>query len=267
MSLSLRWHRHLLAVPPEWRPCQLFITVNTVENIPASPPPAGYGPRPVTHVREGRALSASRAAVLDVLRDAPAPTTVGELEQRTSLHANTLREHLEALVARGLARRVRATPSGRGRPAWLYEAVEPEVGTDGSEYAGLAATLAAHLHRTSSDPRQDAVVAGRAWGHDLARKAGPPAAPGAAEARRKVVAILDQVGFAPDADPRAATVRLTRCPLLETAKEYPDVVCGVHLGIVQGALEEYGADSSRSDLRPFSEPGACRLELLTRAPK
>jgi hypothetical protein len=42
------------------------------------------------------------------------------------------------------------------------------------------------------------------------------------------------------------------------------VVCGVHLGIVRGALEEYGADSDRTDLQPFAEPGACRLDLLTR---
>ncbi len=235
-----------------------------MENIPASPAPDGYGPRPATPVREGRALSASRAAVLDVLRDAGAPTTVAELERETTLHANTLREHLDALVARGHARRVRATPSGRGRPAWLYEAVEPEVPVGSSEYAGLAASLAAHLHRTSTDPQADAVAAGETWGRELARKAGAPTGPGAAAARRTVVAILDEIGFAPESDDRATTARLTRCPLLDTAKAYPDVVCGVHLGIVRGALEEYGADSSRTDLRPFSEPGACRLDLLTR---
>jgi predicted ArsR family transcriptional regulator len=211
-----------------------------------------------------RELPGASAAVLDVLRDAGGPTTVADLERETTLHANTLREHLDALVARGHARRVRATPSGRGRPAWLYEAVEPEVPAGSSEYAGLAASLAAHLHRTSTDPQADAVAAGHAWGKDLARGAGAPAGPGAAAARRKVVAILDEIGFAPEADDRATTVRLTRCPLLDTAKAYPDVVCGVHLGIVRGALEEYGADSSRTDLRPFSEPGACRLDLLTR---
>jgi predicted ArsR family transcriptional regulator len=203
--------------------------------------------------------------VLEALQASDGPTALARLSEETGLHTNTLREHLEALVARGYARRRRATPSGRGRPAWLYEATEPEVGTAGSEYAGLAATLAAHIHRTSSDPREDAVAAGRAWGHDLASRSGPPAGPGAADARRKVVRLLDDVGFSPETDDRATTVRLTRCPLLETAKEYPDVVCGVHLGIVRGALEEYGVNSSRSDLVPFAEPGACRLELLTRA--
>jgi predicted ArsR family transcriptional regulator len=191
------------------------------------------------------------------------PTALPELTEATGLHANTLREHLEALVNRGLVRRERSAPSGRGRPAWLYEAVDPSVGDAGTEYAGLAAALAAHLHRTSTDPDRDAVEAGRAWGRDLAHRAGPPSAPSAAAARRKVVDILDDVGFAPRTDERATTAHLTRCPLLETAKEYPDVVCGVHLGIVRGALEEYGADSARTQLLPFAEPGACRLALLT----
>jgi len=203
--------------------------------------------------------------VLEALQASDGPTALAQLSEETGLHPNTLREHLEALVARGYARRRRATPSGRGRPAWLYEATEPEVGAAGSEYAGLAATLAAHIHRTSSDPHEDAVAAGRVWGHDLASRSGPPEGPGAAEARRKVVRLLDDVGFSPETDERATTVRLTRCPLLETAKEYPDVVCGVHLGIARGALEEYGADSTRTDLLPFVEPGACRLHLLTRA--
>lgn len=235
-----------------------------MKNIPANRVPDGYGPRPAAPTGQGRALSPARAAVLDALRAAGTPVTVAELERGSTLHANTLREHLDVLVARGHARRVRATPNGRGRPAWLYEAEEPEPAAGSPEYAGLAATLAAHLHRTSDTPQEDAVAAGRDWGHDLARRAGGPGGDGQAAARRKVVEILDDIGFAPESDSRATTARLTRCPLLDTAKAYPDVVCGVHLGIVRGALDEYGADSDRTDLRPFAEPGACRLELLTR---
>ena len=83
----------------------------------------------------------------------------------------------------------------------------------------------------------------------------------AAAARREVVALLDEVGFEPEADATATTVRLTRCPLLEAAHRSPEVVCSVHLGLVSGALEEYGADPEGSDLVPFAEPGACLLHL------
>jgi predicted ArsR family transcriptional regulator len=79
-----------------------------------------------------------------------------------------------------------------------------------------------------------------------------------------VVGLLDELGFAPEADSRAATVALRRCPLLDAAREHPQVVCQVHLGIVRGALEHHGGDPEPTDLIPFAEPGACRLHLDTR---
>jgi predicted ArsR family transcriptional regulator len=75
------------------------------------------------------------------------------------------------------------------------------------------------------------------------------------------VALLDRFGFAPQPDLRGAVVRLTRCPLLEAARRHPEIVCGVHLGIVRGALEAHGGEADQVDLRAFSEPGACLLDL------
>ncbi len=206
-----------------------------------------------------RPLSATPAAIVAMLREQPEPLTQAAVVRATGLHANTVREHLDNLVHRGLVSRTRAEPEGRGRPAWLYAltAVEPET----SEYAGLAAALAAAIARTSTAPREDATVAGEEWGHELARNRGAtPTNP--EDARDRVVELIDDLGFEPRrdaADP--ATLRLTRCPLLEAAHRHPEVVCGVHLGIVRGALEEYGADPTGIDLVPFSEPGACRLVM------
>ena len=86
-------------------------------------------------------------------------------------------------------------------------------------------------------------------------------------ARREVVTLLEELGFAPSADARLGVVKLHRCPLLQAAHQNPEVVCGVHLGLVRGALDELGAapdQSERTALQPFSEPGACRLDLLPR---
>ncbi len=236
-----------------------------MENIPGSTDPSttGYGPRPGSgRPHRGQPLSRARAALLDTLSQQPEPTTLAALVASTGLHANTLREHPEALVGLGLVSRQREEPSGRGRPAWLYEATDD---SGSSEYAGLADTLAAAIHRSSSSPREDAIAAGTDWGRELARDRGVSTTPPTHKAaRREVVGLLDELGFAPEADDRQAVVRLTRCPLLEAAHRHPDVVCGVHLGIVRGALEEYGAEPSRTDLVPFAEPGACRLDLLTR---
>ena len=76
--------------------------------------------------------------------------------------------------------------------------------------------------------------------------------------------MLEEIGFAPEANRDSSVVRLTRCPLLDTARRYPDVVCAVHVGIVRGALEEYGAGTVGAELLPFAEPGACLLHLGAR---
>jgi hypothetical protein len=49
-------------------------------------------------------------------------------------------------------------------------------------------------------------------------------------ARRQVVDLLADLGFAPRADAAATVADLTQCPLLDAARHQPDVVCGVHLG-------------------------------------
>jgi predicted ArsR family transcriptional regulator len=240
-----------------------LLTLYSVETPSGGQPPRdGYGPRPGPG-RASRPLSASRTALLELLRSQDEPTTLAALVDRSGLHPNTVREHVEALVRAGLARRRTSTPSGPGRPARLYEATGVDVART-PEYAGLAATLAAVIHRTSSSPTEDAVAAGREWGQRLAEERGGGPAPSAIAARREVVGLLADVGFDPRPDARHAVVRLTSCPLLDAAEQYPDVVCGVHLGLARGALKAYGTETEGTELLPFAERGACRLHLAPR---
>lgn len=197
--------------------------------------------------------------MLETLDTAARPLPLSEVADATGLHANTVREHLDALLDLRLVRREAAPSHGRGRPAWLYRAVRRTAPT--SEYAGLATALAATLHRTSTQPVQDAVAAGTEWGREVARATGRPEAADAHAARRQVVVVLEEMGFEPEADEDDATVRLTRCPLLDAARRHPDIVCGVHLGIARGALQEYDADDSAVGLEPFAQPDACLLHL------
>jgi len=209
-------------------------------------------------VRDHLVLAAS---LLETLRGQPEPTSLVALMAATGLHANTLREHLAALV---LVRRHRADPSGRGRPAWLYESSGSDEGDGHSEYAGLAAALSSAIHHTSDTPREDAIMAGTEWGHALVQRSGTPTTTtSAVAARRKVVGLLTDMGFAPEPanDCPSYASPAVRCWKPRTSTP---PCCGVHLGIVRGALEEYGADPTGTDLLPFSEPGACRLELLAR---
>ena len=223
------------------------------------------GPQPATVAAAAAppSLSRSRRALLAALQSEPGPVTLSALSTTTGLHVNTVREHLAALTDAGLVVRGRATAAGPGRPAATFAAAEPEPGPVSAEYAGLATALASMIHRTSSTPSQDATVAGIEWGRELARTGpGPhPADTDATGARGRVVQLLAHLGFDPQPAPDGTAVLLTRCPLLETARAYPDVVCAVHLGIVRGALGQHGADDTGAELYPFSEPGACRLDL------
>src|SRR5699024_902854 len=168
------------------------------------------------------------------------------------------------------------------------------LATGANEYGGLASALAAHIDRTSASPREDGIAAGLDWGRQLARDTAEAQAAelsSQTDALEATIDLLDQLGFAPAmvepespeaaptcSVPRAAepasapssapsrNVRLTRCPLLAAAHEHPHIVCGVHLGLVRGALEVYGAPSAKSQPEPFCEPRACRLHLRSETP-
>ncbi|HET6166915.1 MAG TPA: helix-turn-helix domain-containing protein [Marmoricola sp.] len=219
----------------------------------------GYGPRPTGPTL--RPLTRAQNRVLVVLRGSDGPVSLATLAATTGLHPNTLRGHLEALEGAGLVVRSTFAPDGPGRPAVGFEADPADEGAASPEYAGLARALAASIRRTSRSPGKDGVAAGRDWGRELVGGRRRARRSGATAARREVVALFEEIGFAPEADAQASEVRLTRCPLLDAAVAYPDVVCAVHLGIARGALEAHGADPADVELHPFSEPGACRLRL------
>lgn len=224
------------------------------------------GPSPVRYDTVAAPLSAQRARVLEQLQRSVAPITVDALATLLGLHTNTARKHLEGLVERGLAMRSPAPIAGRGRPGWAYTAAGGQAEPDHRvrDYAGLALALATHISRTSADPAADALAAGEAWGRSLTtgQPAGSPA-----QARRRTVGLLAELGFDPRGDALAIHVRLQRCPLLDVARAQPGIVCPLHLGLVRGALAELGGDPDRADLRPFAEPGACLLHLSGQVPR
>ncbi|RYB92490.1 transcriptional regulator [Nocardioides glacieisoli] len=202
-------------------------------------------------------VTAAQARVLATLREAGRPVTLGELEDLTGLHPNTLRGHLDAIVAGGNASRIASRSGGRGRPAWGYLAREPE-------YAALAMALASGLdqepasdadtsagvdrgERPSLDPA--AVRGGRAWGERLRSQLGA-----VEDGRERVLLALAHTGFAPEAS--GDRIALNACPILQAARSHPSVVCAVHLGLVEGVL---GADGA--GLRPRPDTLGCVVSL------
>jgi len=233
----------------------MLTTLGSVENSATSTRP--WGPR---HGATAKPLSAARTRILDTLRDQSEPVTLAALVELSGLHENTVREHLEGLRGRGVVRRIPGPIMGRGRPAWLYECVDVEP--EQHSYAGLAAALARALAGVPGDPEALATAAGTEWGRALVRQH-PVAAdlivPEPAAAAHAALDLIDELGFAPKVDEDSSEVRLTRCPLLETAYRHPEVVCSVHLGLVKGAIAELGIDPEGTRLLPFAEPGSCLL--------
>jgi predicted ArsR family transcriptional regulator len=56
-------------------------------------------------------------------------------------------------------------------------------------------------------------------------------------------------------------VRLRHCPFREVAQKHTDIVCAIHLGLMQGALDELGAPMAATSLDPFVTPQMCIAHL------
>lgn len=243
------------------------------------------GPLPA----RGRAredLSPARRTTLDALLELGGRRTVAELAEALGQHPNTVREHLDALVRAGLTERTLRHSAGRGRPAALYRATLAATPA-GPEYAVLAEVLIRALARAVPDRgarAAQALEAGRDWGRAIRERelidrprlaltrlpaeSAPPVTPEDPAALRDSVSrlgeLLDRAGFdcRTTAEPGGGyTQRLRRCPVLDLAREHPDVVCTSHLGMARELLAHDGVAPERVTLEAFAEPGACLLRI------
>jgi predicted ArsR family transcriptional regulator len=181
------------------------------------------------------------------------------------VHPNTVRFHLETLVADGQVEQVRPTRKGPGRPALMFRAVRQMDRGGTRHYRMLAEVLATGL-AAEGNPAPKAQAAGREWGRR--QESQSPVVADADEAIDRLLGMLDDLGFAPepqgsDADRR---IGLRHCPFLELAENQARVICPVHLGLMQGALESWGAPITVDRLEPFVQPDLC-LAHLAAAPR
>ncbi len=190
------------------------------------------------------------------------------MARRIGVHPNTVRFHLDALVRQGLVERRLEARSGPGRPRTVH-AVRPGMDRAGTrEYRLLARMLLSHLAAAGPDARESAMETGREWGRFLMDPPPPFQQPTAARSAERLVALLDDLGFAPAAEGHddgtgevPTRIRLRHCPFLELAEEYGQLVCPLHLGLMQGALAELKAPLTATGLEPFAEPDSCVAHL------
>lgn len=200
----------------------------------------GLGPQPARTDRPRKAA----LRVLQALIANGGGGTVATLHAALGGHANTIRVHLEHLVSDGFVTETSVPTPGRGRPARAYLATiagRQVAGEDPDRQgqSALVEALAEHLAGTD-DPAAAAHSVGLNWGSLLAASGGG-----------ELISILAGQGFTPLAT--SDGIALRTCPLLASARRYPDVVCGIHQGLIDAISHE------PQELLPFVAAGACLI--------
>lgn len=187
----------------------------------------------------------SRVEIMHLIQTSPR-RTVAEISAATNLHPNTVREHLQRLMDAGHVLQEREVRTVRGRPRVLYSAATGETS------------------ETSSPIAKERVQAAAKRG-DLMRRALPHTA-GSLEtkATHQMDAVIDDLidaGFDPLIDEENLTIDLTPCPHATSQADHRDTLCSVHLGLIQGVLNEAGGPLEVVGMEPSCNPADCVIHL------
>jgi predicted ArsR family transcriptional regulator len=126
------------------------------------------------------------------------------------------------------------------------------------EHELLAGALAATLDQVPDGPAR-AYASGRAWGRYLVERLPPGEPNDEAACVERVTRLLSERGFSPAL--RGRTICMRSCPFPELAARHTRVVCALHHGLLDGALEEVEAPVRVRRLIPWVEPDLCTAEL------
>jgi predicted ArsR family transcriptional regulator len=201
----------------------------------------------------------TRYAIYLELARSPRPLATAEVAASLDLHSNTVRPHLERMREVGLLEQRVDNHGGVGRPQHLYTLAPdaPSLGLEPPAMPALARMLLTVAAEAGLDGT-DAEAAGREQG---ARDAdGFPEGTPCLEA---LMAQLEFLGFDPEASGGAdgVTVAFTHCPFRELAEANPDLVCGLHRGMVEGLVERIG-DGRVAAFRNLVDREPCQADLV-----
>jgi predicted ArsR family transcriptional regulator len=207
-----------------------------------------------------RASSSRRVEVLRLLQAAAAPLSIAAIAKELAVHPNTVRFHLDTLVGDAQVKRVQPDRRAPGRPPLMFAAIK-QMDRGGPRRYRLLAEILATGFAGELDPGAKALAAGRAWGRQAT--ASTTNTGGAEESVDRLVELLDELGFEPERPDTNDNTRigLRHCPFLELAETQTSVVCPIHLGLMQGALESWQAPVSVERLDPFLKPDLCLAHL------
>lgn len=125
--------------------------------------------------------------------------------------------------------------------------------------------------RTSSPIQREKVRAAAERG-DLMRRVLPSSAPAdldpaAVHQLDAVVEDLMDAGFDPLVDERTLTIDLTPCAHAAAQADHREMLCTVHLSLMEGVLREAGGPLTVEGMQPSCDPSVCVVQLLSASPR
>ena len=212
----------------------------------------------------------TRYAIYLELARSPHPLVTAEIADTLDLHPNTVRPHLDRMREVGLLEVTTDARGEVGRPQLRYSLAPdaPSLGLEPPTMPMLARMVLAMAQRLGASPT-DAAAVGETEGASRALRY--VRAPSALEA---LVADLDRLGFDPivsegepaeiaaDDDP-VAVVHFANCPFADLARDHPDLVCGLHRGLVAGFVARMG-DADVVEFCTLAHRTPCRVSLTSK---
>jgi predicted ArsR family transcriptional regulator len=182
----------------------------------------------------------TRYAIYLELARSPRPLTTAEIADSLRLHPNTVRPHLERMRDVGLIEVSVVARGEVGRPQHRYglSPAAPSLGLEPPTMPVLARMVLSMADRLGASADDAEAV-----GHDEGVRRSLPFvdAPSSLEA---LVSDLDRLGFDPivseGSDADTAIVAFANCPFASLAAEHPELVCGLHRGLVAGFVKQMG---------------------------
>ncbi|OBK11720.1 helix-turn-helix transcriptional regulator [Mycobacterium asiaticum] len=204
--------------------------------------------------------SGRRRDVLRVLKAGPGPMSIAAIAKVLEVHPNTVRFHLNALSDDGQVELIEPDRRRPGRPPLMFRAT-PQMDRSGPRNFQVLAEILVMSLAGNRNVRGKAQSAGRAWGRELRTSPAQGKKAGAKKSIDHLVGVLDDLGFAPERRESGGEqqIGLRHCPFLELAEVRAKVVCPIHLGLMQGVLENQQVTVDRLDA--FVEPDLCVAHL------
>ncbi len=219
----------------------------------------------------------TRYAIFLELARSPVPLSTADIAETLDLHPNTVRPHLERMREVGLLEVESDSRGAVGRPQHRYSLAPdaPSLGLEPSAFRLLARLVTDAAARAGLTPEEvaevgrdhgRAIAAGRAEQAELMAVGKlTPSAGGNATARclRALVADLAELGFDPAVaeDGSTTTIAFVHCPFQELAEVFPDVVCHLHRGIVEGVVAGMGG-ATVTRFGTLADRNPCEVDLV-----